>query len=626
MTSLSFQLLLWLALLWPLAVSLRVFLAAVVSRPGSPQPFSGGSPFGGLFLDRLFRARSFLERPFLDGLWCTAALPALLLALLAPAGELTLEWWLLGGEWALEGHRRPLLAFAALLWGLAGLYARDYQTGDQAHFDAGDDPAGRRLRRFALLWPLTLAGNLLLIVAEDIASFYLGFAVMTFCAYGLVVHAGSREARTGGLAYLVMAMLGEGLILAGLLWAAGSAGTTTLSGLRQGIAVAESGAWMGLVLWLGFGVKAGVIGLHLWLPLAHPVAPTPASAVLSGVMIKAGLLGWMATLPLGETGAGEALGHLGVAMLLAGLLAAFGAALYGSCQRHPKAVLAYSSISQMGMISALVAMGLIEPRAWPALSTAVVMFAAHHGLTKGALFLGVGIGEHPPRLPTWLLWTLLALPALSLAGVLGSGLAAKGVVKTALHDADHAWLGPWLSLAAVGTTLLMARTLWCQWQAWRGRQYHDRIPLLRPMPLAWLGALLAAMTLPWWLPLASSGWPPLAQWPGLLWPAVVGMGLAVATWSVFRNRAWPLLHRLPPGDLWWPLCAVCGTLVARGNPLLTQLGETTTWTGERLKAGERRLMEGLDKVAQGEVWLLRHAAVLMLAIALLLAMALLLFP
>lgn len=79
--------------------------------------------------------------------------------------------------------------------------------------------------------------------------------------------------------------------------AAGAAQTVMLSGLKGWIAHDPQGLLPAYVLWLGFAVKAGVAGLHVWLPMAHPVAPSPANAVLSGAMIKAGFLGWLFTLP-----------------------------------------------------------------------------------------------------------------------------------------------------------------------------------------------------------------------------------------------------------------------------------------------------------------------------------------
>ncbi|MBK5942178.1 hypothetical protein CCR96_23645 [Halochromatium roseum] len=560
--------------------------------------------------------------------------------MLGPDGSLWLEAWLLGGYWELDDQRRLLLAFSALLWGLAGWYARGYFAAEQAQAAAGDRDSRSRLLRFALFWPLTLCGNLLLLVAEDIASFYLGFALMTFSAYPLVIHNGSREARTGGLAYLVMAVLGEGMILAGLLWGAGTGSALTLSELRATLATADMGLWMGLLLWLGFGVKAGVIGLHLWLPLAHPVAPTPASAVLSGVMIKAGLVGWLSTLPLGMAGVDQSFHGLGLAMLVAGLVGAFAAALWGVAQRHPKAVLAYSSVSQMGMLAALVAIGLLKPDSWPALSVLLLFFAAHHGLSKGALFLGVGISEQPPRLPAWLLWTLLILPALSLAGALGSGLIAKWGTKKALEAAGEETLAFWLSLATVGTTLLMAQTLWRQWR--QGLQHAptatDDRRLLASMPLAWLISVLAALSLPLWFSWLAGGiegvlsgrlagrfaWPPLSALPALLWPLGLGLLLSLALGWSLRRVAPRLSDWLPAGDLWWPL-AFCGRWLWRlARRLLQGLASLQAAWVAWWVAREGDGLAGLDTLTRAEDWLRRQLALLLLAVALMLAAVLLL--
>ena len=599
------SLLLAVTLLWPLGLALRNVLHLVMehgalSRPG-PRP------------------------ALLDYWWVSAPVPALLLAIWPGEAQLLMEGWLLGGNWQLDDGRRPWLLFSVLLWGLAGLYARGYLVTEQQAAESGDGDAFRRLLSFALLWPLTLGGNLLLIVAEDIPSFYLGFALMTFAAYGLVVHAGNRDAHLGGRAYLIMAVLGEGLILGGLLWGAGSLGTLTLGGLREGLVNLEHGVWIGLLLWLGFGVKAGVAGLHLWLPLAHPVAPTPASAVLSGAMVKAGVVGWMATLPLGEPAAAAGFVELGRAMLVVGLVGALGAALVGVCQRHPKAVLAYSSVSQLGMLAALVGVGLTAPGLWPALAPAVVLFAAHHGLTKGALFLGVGIGEHPPRLPAWALALLLALPALSLAGALGSGLMTKWTFKAALYDGGHSGLVAWLSLAAVGTTLLMARTLWCQWQGERQARHNGLMPLSAPMPLAWLLLLASGLLLPAWLPLlgAEGSSPPREELASLWWPLLAGLALVLpAIWLTRRgvSLAW---HRPPPGDLWWPLSRAAGRLVdaarAGGERLAAIKGGWVAWW----MGLERSGTAALDALGEGESWLRRHAALLTMAVAVGLALVLL---
>ncbi|WP_111415559.1 complex I subunit 5 family protein [Billgrantia lactosivorans] len=596
------SLLLALAPLWPLLVMLNagLRLALALSRSG-PR-----------------RGRPRLE--LLDAVWLSAPLPALLLALWPGELALSMQSWMLGGVWQLDAMRRPWLLFAALLWLLAGGYARGYLADERRRARAGEGTARRRLTAFALLWPLTLAGNLLLILAEDIPSFYLGFVTMTLAAYGLVVHAGGREARLGGFSYLVLALVGEGLILMGLLWSAGSAEALTLSGLRTAIAEAEQGLWMATLLWLGFGVKAGVVGLHVWLPLAHPVAPTPASAVLSGVMVKAGVLGWLSTLPLGVVEAG--LAPLGGWITGAGLAGAFVAAVLGVCQRHPKAVLAYSSVSQLGMLASLVGVGLSEPSLWPALLAPVTLFAGHHGMTKGALFFGVGVSEHPPRLPAWLIWPLLALPALSLSGALASGLIAKSFMKEVLYESAHAWLLTWLSLAAVGSTLLMARALWRQW---RGRG-EPCMAWYAPMPLAWLSAVLAAAAVPLWLPFGEAGipWPAPGDLLGLVWPALVGLTLAglllwVAQAGSGRRPAAP---RWPAGDLWWGYAAAAGWAaagLARAQAALESRGQRLR---ARLVEVEHRVIDWLDGLAHAERGFIHFAVPLAVGVTALLLLGL----
>ncbi|RUR29555.1 hypothetical protein ELY33_13145 [Vreelandella andesensis] len=558
------------------------------------------------------------SRDYFPLLWISASWPALLLAF---SGEVqwTIDAWMLGGYWELNTLSRPWLAFTALLWSLAAAHARGYFSAEQRKAQAGDQGAQRRCQRLALLWPLTLLGNVLLIIAQDIASFYLGFALMTFAAYALVLHSGSNEARLGARAYLALAVIGEGLILGGLLWVAGSAETLTLKGVREGIVAADDGALMALLLWLGFGVKAGVIGLHVWLPLAHPVAPAPASAVLSGAMIKAGLLGWINVLPLGVDGLSPALIQLGNIMLVAGLAAAFGAALYGVWQRHPKAVLAYSSISQMGMLTAMVAMGLAAPDVWSLILPGVVLFAAHHALAKGALFLGTSISEHMPRWPQPLLFALIALPGVSLTGALAAGMLSKWSVKSALYEMHHEGLIMLLTWAAIGTSALVSVCVWRQWQQ-RHSGGSDAFQWG-----AWLTALIAALVTPIWLPLpvGSVEVPPASEWLSLSWPFPVGVMVVVV--GVLIGAGWrrhAVVQTLPAGDLWW----LYSDLTLRGLRALRVIARAC----EKVKmasvtfslALERTLMGHLKRGLFAEAWMRHHGSGLMMAFAVILALLL----
>lgn len=234
-------------------------------------------------------------------------LPALVLALTPGDWQWALPWLLLDSLWLLDDLRRVFLALTALLWCSAGLFAIGYLDGNH-------------LKRFVVCWCLTLCGNLGLVVAGDAGSFYSFFALMTFASYGLVIHEGSPEALRAGRVYMVMAVMGEMLLLAGLMLAAAAADSGRLSELPAAIAASGHGHLITGLLVTGFGVKAGLPLLHFWLPLAHPVAPTPASAVLSGAMIKAGLLGWVLTLPLGQDG----FAMWGDALVVAGAVASLG--------------------------------------------------------------------------------------------------------------------------------------------------------------------------------------------------------------------------------------------------------------------------------------------------------------
>jgi formate hydrogenlyase subunit 3/multisubunit Na+/H+ antiporter MnhD subunit len=517
-----------------------------------------------------------------------AALPALLLALAGgPADDVALRWMLLGSVLGVDAHTRVFLAFTALLWLAAGLHARGHLRGDA------------RRDRFNVLWLATMAGNFGLIVARDVATFYTAFALMTFAAYGLVIHTGSREALRAGRVYLAMAVLGEGLIVAGLLMAASLIATPllpTLAQLAPAIAAAPQRDLIIACLWLGFGIKAGLPLLHMWLPLAHPVAPVPASAVLSGAMIKAGLLGWLNTLPLGLA----SLPAWGTLAMVAGLGAAFGAALIGIHQQSAKTVLAYSSVSQMGLITVGIGAGLVAPALWPLLAPAVALYALHHGLAKGALFLGVAVAHQPGRrVPAALLWLALALPGLSLAGLMTSGVLAKLTLKAALA-AGTATPGWWallpglLAVAAVGTTALVARYLWLlrseqRQHAAAGAAAGDvsaadagqSAPPVEPATTGASGPAAGACAPPsvwlgWGLLLAASSFafvllPPLglaattpaaaADVVALAWPVLLGVVLSVAAsrWL----HAWPI----PAGDVLAWLGALAAAVHEAGGRL-----------------------------------------------------------
>ena len=445
----------------------------------------------------------------------------LALAIVPAPAALDLPWLLLGTRLVLDDTGRFFLGFTALVWLVAAVYARAYLRGDA------------RRGVFNAFFVATQIGNLGVCVAGDAASFYFFFALMTFAAYGLVIHSGSFEARRAANIYLAMAMLGEALLAAGMMMASHAAGSVLLVDIAK---APQTPVGMALLL-AGFSIKVGVPLLHMWLPLAHPVAPVPASAALSGVILKAGLLGWLRFLPLGHLAWPEA----GAVLMTLGLVAIFLGVLFGLGQRNPKVVLAYSSISQMGFMTLGVGAGLLQPALWPTLLPAVTFYALHHALAKSALFLGVGVALAHGSRP----WVLagLALPALALAGFPGSsGFLAKLGLKAALAlPAPWPLLLAWLlPLAAIGTTGLMARLLWLVWRS--DRHPHPVSGLAAP----WLTLVGLGFVLPWWFaPIGATGAAAsLTLWLSVLWPVAVGGCLA---WlAVGRTRRlWAPL----PGDV-----------------------------------------------------------------------------
>jgi formate hydrogenlyase subunit 3/multisubunit Na+/H+ antiporter MnhD subunit len=475
-----------------------------------------------------------------------AAAPAIWMALTFGAGEsIVIPWLFLEAHLGLDLVRQVFLLFTSLLWATAGLYAGAYLRGQ------------RHERVFYFLYLLAMSGNVGLIVAEDIATFYTFFALMTFAAYGLVVSDRSERAMHAGRVYMVMAVIGEAMILGAVFLTLADADSHLLSSVGQVVAASP---YRNVIIFLtlgGFGVKAGMIGLHMWLPLAHPVAPTPASAVLSGAMIKAGLVGWIHFLPLGEYES-----HVWSAfVIVVGLGAAFGAVIVGALQEDPKTNLAYSSISQMGVMTMAVGVGLAEPGAWPVVMAVLVVYAFSHGLAKGALFLGVGIAHAASSTGG----RILAMSGLTLAAaaIAGAPMTGGAIVKKALADAISFAPGTWpdrlewlLVGSAVATTVLLGRFLQIVWRDVRAEATTEPHPSLWWSWVFILGLVAGGV----WIAVPHYAidvtLPRLAlvdAWDAI-WPMMLGLVLLFGWWRIFSAKR--VRMSVPAGDLLVPVEAV----------------------------------------------------------------------
>ena len=312
-----------------------------------------------------------------------APLPGLAAALLAADGPpLVLDEAGRQFTLALDPPGAILLGVAALLWSIAGIYARTY---------IGVGPAAGR---FSEWWLLTLTGSLGVFIAADLVSFYVAFAVVSLAAWGLVIHEGTPGTLRAGVIYLGLAVLAEiSLLMAFVLLATATPGSSLA--IRDAMAVLPASPWRDATLAfliVGFGLKVGLVPLHVWLPLAYPAAPIPAAAVISGAISKAGVIGLLRFLPLDA-----ALPDWGAALAAAGLVSAFYGVAVGITQANPKTVLAYSSVSQMGFIATVLGMALAAGNGGATM--AVAFYAAHHVLAKGASVPRRGRGRGERRAP-----------------------------------------------------------------------------------------------------------------------------------------------------------------------------------------------------------------------------------
>jgi multicomponent Na+:H+ antiporter subunit A len=456
----------------------------------------------------------------LPGLWCArvgAEQPPFILG----AGPVQLVL-------ALDRPGEILLLVASILWSIAALYALTYMRSEPNR------------DRFAVSWLMGVAGCLGAFVAADMVTLYLCLALLTLGACGLVFHDETPVAKRSASIYLGLALFGETLVLAAMVILAQALPAGTLL-VRDAAALIPTLPHRDLVLALlvvGFGLKAGLFPLHVWMPLAHAAAPVPASAVLSGAVVKVGIVGLGRFLPFEAV-----LPAWGTALTAVGLFTALYAVVIGVTQRHPKAVLAYSSVSQMGVIAAVAGMGLAAEESIAALAAAY--YAAHHVLVKGALFLAVGVvAATGPRRLSWILIPTGVL-ALSLGGLpLTGGALAKYAVKGPLGEG---LTGTLANVSAAGTTVLVLHFIH------RLRREAEDIPAaVAPAGLVVPWALLsaAAIAVPWAMFLAVPAGTidnPLA--PRALWAASVPLfaGVAVA-WALDRWAS-GRLPRIPQGDI-----------------------------------------------------------------------------
>lgn len=339
---------------------------------------------------------------------------------------------------------RMFVTIVGIAWLLTGVYSFVYmkrEGGEKRFF-------GLHLLLFGVLTGLAFSGNLI--------TMYLFYEMMTLVSMPMVLHNGSREAVMASLKYLFYSLCGAYGGLFGIVFLyrycdslifrpGGTLNMAVVQG-HEGILLAAV-----FVMILGFGAKAGMFPLHSWLPAAHPVAPSPASALLSGTIVKFGVLAMIRTVYYIVGPAFVRDTWVQRAWMMLTLLTVFMGSMLAYREPVLKKRLAYSTVSQVSYI--LFGLSLLTPDAM----TGALLHTAVHAFVKCGLFLTAGVFLHrfgytrvdqltgmgkkmPGILWCYTIFTLALIGIPPTGGFLSKWYLAEGALASGIPV--FSWLGP----------------------------------------------------------------------------------------------------------------------------------------------------------------------------------------
>ena len=351
---------------------------------------------------------------------------------------------------------------------------------------------------FGVLNALCFAGNLI--------TFYLFFEMLTLTSMPLVLHNGSREAIMAGLKYLFYSLCGAYMALFGIyfIWKNSDTLAFTAGGILNASSASQSGVLLiaAFIMLIGFGVKAGMFPMHAWLPAAHPVAPAPASAVLSAVIVKAGVLA-IVRIVYYVFGASFLRGTwVQTAWMILTLTTVFMGSMLAYREPLLKKRLAYSTISQLSYI--LFGLAMMDVTS----VTGGLLHVLAHGFIKAALFLVAGaiiyttgktrvdelrgIGKEMP-LTMWC-YTIVSLGLIGIpptGGFISKWYLALGSLRSGMPV--FRWLGPVILLVSALLTAgyLLPLTI----QGFLPGADYDYAHLKKREPALWMTVPIMILTI-----------------------------------------------------------------------------------------------------------------------------------
>jgi formate hydrogenlyase subunit 3/multisubunit Na+/H+ antiporter MnhD subunit len=290
-----------------------------------------------------------------------------------------LPW--LGAHFRLDA----LASFFLVVVNLGGAAASLYGLGYGHH-----DPAPHRVLPF---FPAFLVGMNLVVLADDAFSYLLCWEFMSLASWALVVaHHREPGNAKAGYVYLVMASFGTLALLLAFGLLAGPAGDYGFAAIRAAQHTPYAAALVLILMLLGAGSKAGLVPLHVWLPLAHPAAPSHVSALMSGVMTKVAIYGFIRVV---FDLLGPPTWSASVIVLFLGGITAVTGILYAMMEKDLKRLLAYSTIENVGIVFVSLGLALAFQANGLKLAAALAFTAAlfhvlNHSFFKSLLFFGAG--------------------------------------------------------------------------------------------------------------------------------------------------------------------------------------------------------------------------------------------
>lgn len=288
---------------------------------------------------------------------------------------------------AIDGWSSVFLCITGLAGILTSIFAVDYALAY----------IGKRLRELSGLWNLFLLSMVLVLVAQSTVSFLVSWEVMAIVSFLLVNHdSEKRETWQAAYQYLVMTHIGTAAIMIAFFVVGSGSNGLNFSELNNAQLETTARNLAFTAAFLGFALKAGLVPLHVWLPNAHPAAPSHVSALMSGVMLKVAVYGFGRFIF-------DFLGPVdfwwGALVLVVGLLSAFFGALYAQMEKDIKRILAYSSVENMGIVFATIGAGMLllttSHKEYAVIGfTAAIVHSFNHSIMKSLMFMVAGAVTH----------------------------------------------------------------------------------------------------------------------------------------------------------------------------------------------------------------------------------------